>query len=297
MDDPVQQPAGWWLDAVIREERRGELLRAYDLADRGLEEHPGDLALQHRAVLALARTGATERAARFFSEFGLDRVLDEDVAALGARIAKDKALASEGPERRGAAARAAKMYDAIYARTGGYYPAINAATLSLVAGDLTRSRALAAEVLGILAASGEGSYYAAATDAEARLLLGEEPAARVALERAALVNGGDVGALATTRRQLRLICELSGIGIGVLAPLAGPAVVHFCGHRIATAGEAGRFPSSMESSVAAAIAEVVAQQQIGFAYGALASGADILWAEAAAGTRQRAARRSPVRQG
>jgi hypothetical protein len=118
--DLVEGSAGWWLEAVVREERRGELLSAYDLVERGLEEHPGDLALQHRGVLVLARTGATARAAKWFSEFGLDKMPDEDIAALGARIAKDEALASHDPERRDAAARAAALYGAIYARTGGY---------------------------------------------------------------------------------------------------------------------------------------------------------------------------------
>jgi len=29
-----------WLEAVLRSERRGELLTAFDLAERGLVEHP-----------------------------------------------------------------------------------------------------------------------------------------------------------------------------------------------------------------------------------------------------------------
>ena len=45
------------------------------------------------------------------------------MAALRARIAKDVALAASGPERRREAARAAALYGAIFARTGGYYPA------------------------------------------------------------------------------------------------------------------------------------------------------------------------------
>ena len=54
----------WWLEAVLDQERRGELLAAFDLAERGLSEYPDDVRLKHRAVLALARTGATAEAAR-----------------------------------------------------------------------------------------------------------------------------------------------------------------------------------------------------------------------------------------
>src|ERR1700674_6143569 len=86
---PQEQTAAWWLDAVKFEERRGESLSAFDLAERGLAEHPDDPWLKHRAVLALARTGATEEAARRFEQYGLAAVPDEDIAALRARIAKD----------------------------------------------------------------------------------------------------------------------------------------------------------------------------------------------------------------
>ena len=106
------QTAAWWLEEVRREERRGELLTAFDLAERGLAEHPDDIGLKHRAVLVLARAGATEEAARHFEVYGLGGFAndDEDVAALRARIAKDVALGSDGPARTREAARAAELY-------------------------------------------------------------------------------------------------------------------------------------------------------------------------------------------
>lgn len=47
------RPASAWLAAVRESERRGELLAAYDIAERGLERYPDDVPLKHRAVLAL----------------------------------------------------------------------------------------------------------------------------------------------------------------------------------------------------------------------------------------------------
>jgi hypothetical protein len=268
-----------WLEAVRGEERRGELLGAFDLAERGLAEHPDDLRLKHRAVLALARAGATEEASKRIALYGLDEVQDEDVAALRARLAKDRALSQEGEAQRRGAMYAAELYAQVFARTGGYYPAINAATLSLVAGDATKSRELAAGVLQILT-SGEDSYYAAATRAEAELLVGRPEAAREALELASTLHERDYGALATTRRQLRMICEILGVEEDLLSPLAGPGVVHFCGHQISAAGAAGRFPAEAEARVAEGIARVLDGHRVGYAFGALAGGADILWAEA-----------------
>jgi class 3 adenylate cyclase len=266
-----------WLDAVRHAGRRGELLSAVDLAEQGLAEHPDEIWLEHAAVLALARAGATGEAARRFERYALEASAEEDVAALGARIAKDLALADSGPARRELAIEARDRYQAIFERTGGYYPAVNAATLSLVADEPERARELARTVLGVVAGDGDGSYYAAASAGEAYLLLGDEAGARAALVRAAALNGGDHGALATTRRQLRLVCELSGIDDGLLAPLAGPGVVHFCGHRIAAGG---RFPPEAEAAVGELIEAEVAREPVGYAYGALASGSDILWAEA-----------------
>ena len=269
--------ASSWLDAMRVAERRGELLAAVDIADRGLVEHPDDLSLRHRSVLALARAGATAEAAKRFERYGLAASTDEDIAALEARLAKDEALAKSGAERTRAAGRARDLYDAVFSRTGGYYPAINAGSLSLVAGEPERSRVLARAALERVGASGEDSYFTAATEAEAHLLLGDEAAAAAALERAAQRHEGDYVGLASTRRQLRLLCELTGTTTDVLAPLAGPAVVHFCGHRIA---ENGRFPSSSEPAIADRIDDEVVRHQPGYAYGSLANGADILWAEA-----------------
>jgi hypothetical protein len=56
---PASTSPEQWLAAVREAERRGELLSAFDLAERGLAEYPEDIWLKHRAVLALAsrRTG------------------------------------------------------------------------------------------------------------------------------------------------------------------------------------------------------------------------------------------------
>jgi Tetratricopeptide Repeats-Sensor len=267
------------LAAVADAERRGELLAAVDLAEQGLEEHPGEPELQYRAVLALARAGSTEQAALRFEEYGLREVGTEDVLALEARIAKDVALAAGGEERRLLALRSAALYAQAFAATGGYYPAINAATLMLVGGNVEASRTLARTALERLHETGEHDYFAAATEAEARLLLGEAGAAREALERAAELHGGDYGAVSTTRRQLRLVCERAGIEPELLSALAGPRVLHYCGHRIVADGS-GPFRPEDEETVAGAIRAELDRRPAAYAYGSLANGADILAAEA-----------------
>ncbi len=262
-----------------REERRGELLAAVDLAERGLAEYPSNVALKHLAVLTLARAGATGEAVRRFADYRLAAIDDEDIAALRARLAKDSALSEHRSTRRRRAARAAELYGAVFQRTGGYYPAINAATMWLIAGDAQRSRELASTVLGLLAANDGESYWAAATAAEAMLLLGRSAGARGAIEQAAARHGGDYGALASTRRQLRLICEALALDAEMLRPLAGPGVAVFCGHRIGGPEKRGALPPEAEPRVAAGIARALERHSPRYGYGALAGGADILWAE------------------
>jgi class 3 adenylate cyclase len=269
-----------WLELVRHQERRGELLAACDLANRGLEEHPSDVDLAYRAVLALARTGATSEAERRFTELGLASVDSEDTAALGARIEKDRALAAAGDERPSLAARAASSYQRIADRYRSYFPAINAATLRLVSGDAGAARTFATEALELVDRSGEDSYYAAATRAEAELLIGDLSGAQTALERAAALHDGDYGALSTTRRQLRLICDLTGLDTALLTALAGPAVAFYCGHMMSGTDGRGRPRGIDETDAAAHIADALAAKPVTFAYGSLAGGGDILWAEA-----------------
>ena len=275
----MSEPVEAWIDAITAAERRGEPLAAFDLAERGLEAHATNIWLQHRAVLALARAGSTLEAERRFVAYGLADVDDEDVQALGARIAKDVALATSGPGRSAAAARAGDLYQAIYDRTGGYYPGVNAATMMLVCGSTRDARMMAEEVLAGLEREDAESYYVAATQAESLLVLGRADDARHALARAAALNAGDHSARATTRRQLRLVCEISGVDDELLSEIAGPSVVHYCGHRI-QAADGSRFSASDEKLVATRIAKVLDRDAPGFAYGSLASGADIMWAEA-----------------
>jgi len=276
----MPEPREAWVDAVSAAERRGELLVAFDLAERGLEEYPDDVWLRHRAVLALARSGATDEAQRRFDAYGLASVDEADPQALQARIAKDLALATKGVERREEARRAAELYAGIFERTGWSYPGLNAATLMLVAGAADEARQLDERVLAAAEGEDQEDYYVAATEAEALLVLGRIAEARLALERTAALHGGDYGALSTTRRQLRLICRESGLDEEILAVIAGPSVVHYCGHRVAPVGGEGRFPAEAEPLVRAWIVAEIERDRPGFAYGSLASGADILFAEA-----------------
>src|SRR5882762_1246760 len=105
------------LDAIRSAMARGELLQAYDLAERALIDSPGSAQLRYAAVLALARAGATRHARTEFRVL-LGDIVDEsgasalqnEVASLDARITKDEGLAARGASRHRLLADAADHY-------------------------------------------------------------------------------------------------------------------------------------------------------------------------------------------
>ncbi len=299
---PRSRTAVDWLAAARRYEREGELFQAYDIAMQGLARFPRDFPLKHRAVSCLASIQATAQATELFEKLGLnlaDSAIAElpaavrmDVPCQWARLRKDAALNEAGEARRVGFREAAELYERCYRREAAsgnaeaYYPAINAATLWLLADHRSAADGLAREVLaGLAARPGTPSYYELVSAAEARLILGEVDAARALMvrARAAVTRGADADyrALASTIRQLRLVVGANRLDPSVLAALAPPLVLHYCGHLIAAPGAPGRFPADQERRVRDQIERQLAAMDIGFAYGSLAAGADILFAEAA----------------
>ena len=280
------------IDAARAALARGDVILAYDAASEVLQADPADLDARYIAALALVRAGARERARLAIDDLhaalaGASDVrpgLREDAEALEGRLAKELALAAKGPERAELAATAAKLYEAVADRYDRYFTCINAATLWLVAGDAARARALAERARALVRASDEpgDEYWRAATDAEAALVLGDIDGGQAALDIAARAGAGDVAARAVTARQLRLLCQTTGLDTGILDALALPGVLHFCGHRVTTDPEkAGGFAAADEPAVTAAVHDFFRGRSFDGAYGALACGADIVIAEAA----------------
>lgn len=270
-----------YADQVGDLQRQSEYLQAFDLATTARASFPDDRRLQHQLVLCLARLGATERANARFRELQLDKVEDdEEILALAARLQKDAAFALPVARRGAQLATAAKAYERAYHQGGGgYFPAINVASLHFMAdaGDVALEWASLADRL----AAADPSYYGLATRAEAAVLRSDHATARDFLSRAAEVSTDDFAARRTTSRQIGRIMRHQGQDAGpILAPLAPPMVVHFCGHLVAPAGSGGRFPANEIPRVREAIIQVLQDRNIRFGVGSLAAGADILIAEA-----------------
>lgn len=228
-------------------------------------------------ILARARSGALDLAWRLFVEGGFDALVDDEAAlSVKGRLLKGQAARTRGEARQRLLLDSADAYARSAALGGGSYPLINAATLSLLAGDGERAGDLARQVLGHLEShpdEPETPYYLAATQAEALLLLGRTEDARRAFADAVALAPRAWEDHASTLRQFALILATTGKDATWLQGFQPPRSLHFGGHMSFRA--AGR-----EDSLMSRIASVLESEHIGFGYGALAAGADILVAEA-----------------
>ena len=252
---------------------RGDLLGAYDGVVR--RDDIAHQELNYLEVLTLARLGDTERGLRLYGDYNLAGMGDVDSLSLKARLLKDQAFAAEGLPEPVALEAACRLYAAVYRRTRSSYPAINAATLALIAGRSRLAASLAREVVRETAPELRKGYFALATLAEALVVLGDHDGATAALSRAMQAPDADVGARSTTALQLQRLASALGPSEGLaklMALIAPPRVAMFCGNIFV--GD-----PALEGVLAEQVDALIVREKVGFAYGALAAGSDILIAE------------------
>jgi len=134
---------------------------------------------------------------------------------------------------------------------------------------------LARAVARQCAADNRSDYFSLATHAEALVILGDFAGARAALARAIVAPDAGAGARSTTVLQLQRLAaasdDPSGIR-GLLDLVRPPKVAMFCGNIFVADAE-------LEARLAAEVAALLKREAVGFGYGALAAGSDILIAE------------------
>jgi class 3 adenylate cyclase len=273
-----------WARTIRDVEGTGDYFQAFELARKAIAAFPEDEQLKYMAVRSLARSGAAERALELFDQFGLKNTVDLDIQMLRAGLVKDLGLRARTTERWALLRDSASLYEKVYDASGDHFPAANAATLYVIAGAADRARDWARRTLRACDAAQADSemekYYRAASRAEANLVLGNTAAAEEALAEANRYAKTRLALRAGTRRQLRLLCQALSIDPALLQPITPPAVIHFTGHMIDPPNVRGRFPPEVEHSVAQAVAARLDRLAVGFAYGSLSCGSDLLFAEA-----------------
>ncbi len=267
----------------------GEPIFAYDVLREGLGVWPEDVRLRQLLALALARSGATQKANDILLQLNSEGHSDEETLGVLARTYKDLwAQSTDEQQRREKLELAYKFYDEAHDRSSGYYSGINAATMALLLGQRERAIALAKEVreaclqeLKSLPEESEDRYWPVATLGEAALILGEWAEAEDWYGQAAEIGRAKYGELTSTRRNARLIIDyLKGERERIDKYFKIPKVAVFSGHMIDRPNRTqARFPAQLEPLVRDAIRARLLKHGAGFGYASAACGSDIIFLE------------------
>jgi len=260
--------------------RTGDYFRVYDLAISDLETNPNNLHSQYAILLSLARTGANRQARTRLtalldatkSRKDIPPQLAEDFAAMDGRLFKNLALEESGENRRTLAAQSAHRYENAYYIRGGYFPAINAATMWLIADEPEKSRAMAQNALADIGQT-PNEYWPLATAAEAYLLLGEATKARGALAAALASPAVDFANVAVTRRQLATICNKLAVSWPSIDLRPSSVIIHYC------ADGSAELSSSGADELTAKIDQLISGQHVVSAFGTIRNNIELFMTE------------------
>jgi len=260
--------------------RTGDYFRAYDLAISDLEADPNNLYSQYAILLSLARTGANRQArARLTALLNATKSINdippqlaEDFAAMDGRLFKNLAFEESGEKRRALAAQSAHRYENAFSIRGGYFPAINAATMWLIADEPEKSRAMARNALTDVGQT-PNEYWPLATAAEAYLLLGEETKARGALAAALASPAVDFSNVAVTRRQLATICDKLAVSWPAIDLPSSSVIIHYC------ADGSAELSLSDADELTAKIDQLISDQHLVSAFGTIRNNVELFMTE------------------
>ncbi len=266
---------------------QGEPLLAYDVITAGLTTWPKDVRLRQLQGLALARSGATERANAILEDLRQEAQTAEETLGMLGRTYKDLAArAGLGSQREEYLKRAAETYGEAYQATGGYWSGINAATTTLLVGEKARACELAGKVreqcLKEVADPSGDSYWELAALGEAALICRDWSEAGQWYARAAEQGKDRFGDIDSSRRNARLILQYWNEDPGWIDKyLRVPSVIVFAGHMIDGPDRSDpRFPREIENAVAKEIEQKIEMLKPGFGFSSAACGSDILFLEA-----------------
>lgn len=228
------------------------------------------------AIITAARAGSIGYASALFTAGGwAERKTDPAALATRARLLKDAALRAVAPERQGLLLAAAEAYGLADSVRPQPYTRINQASMHFLAGNRALACSIAQDLLDWMAGAAdlaETPYFIAATRAEAQLLCGDFGAATQALRSAVAADPDGWSDRASTLRQFALILVATSADARWLDEFRPPCSLNFAGHLGVAPAQADDLRASVD--------DWLADHAIGFGFGALAAGADIVIAEA-----------------
>jgi len=246
--------------------------RAQDLLLNG-----ADLRIKQLYALSLSKSGVPEAAQEYLETIIREHPDDPETMGILGSIYKELFKKNQSSKY---AILARDTYDRNFQLTRSYYTGINAASMSMLAGQSRRGKEIAQEVLSVLT-NVENDFWEAATQAEALLLLKERPKAVEAYLHARKLATTDWGKINSVYNQLWLLKHYLPVPNEIIKAFSPPVVVAFVGHMIDHPSRIHkRFPPELEADVRNALLNALKTMNAKIGYCSLACGGDILFAEA-----------------
>ena len=232
---------------------------------------------------SLAQTGQSGRARLVLMDLLSRGNVTCDILSLVGRTFKETWLRTKSTDALSAAIAAYQK--AVGHAPADPFPAINAASLSLLAGNVASARELANHAVRLCQKSQrakDDDRWRDATLGEAHLCLGDFDKAREHYAKV-IAAGMDVRERCSARRHARILLEHLGQDIHTLDDCFGaPTVIVFSGHMVDrphSLPSERRFPRELESAVASEIGRALAISVPAIGFSSAAAGSDILFLE------------------
>ncbi len=235
-----------------------------------------NIRLQQLYALATSKSGMPGLAQEFLEKTFTQHPNDAETAGILAGIYK---LLFKQTENSDFAIKSRDTYLANFTSTGSYYTGINAATMSVIAGQARKGREVAQLVIEKLGDTAD--FWEVATLGEAHLLTKSHDKAVDFYLKARTLAGTDWGKVSSVYEQLWLLKHYMNVPAEILKVFHPPTVMAFVGHMVDHPDRAEpRFPASIQDAMKEGIRSAIKSQKGAIGYCSLACGGDILFAEA-----------------
>ena len=266
-------------------DKAGQAMFAHDILEEGMHYFPENLRLIQLFGLSSIKCGFLLKARDLLTGLMKSGHEDEETLAILGRVYKEMwILTDNAGTDHPHFVRSKNLYLKSFMKNRGYYSGINAASLSLLAGERETAEKLARNVLKIctelIKSTSSHDYWVYATIGEACALLGRREGSVNYYNRAKHLVGVNLADIASMRRQLNLLSRVTPIAAEVLDNLRIPPVIAFTGHMIDHPDrESPRFPALLEDEVTRRIADALDDLGGQIGYASAASGSDIIFLE------------------
>lgn len=255
---------------------QGRYLEARAASDKFIVSNESLEAKQLHA-LALSKSGELLSAVEFFEPVHQDHAQDPETAGIMGGIYKELFRQTKDQKY---AIFSRDAYLNSFNATAHYYPGINAATMSAVAGKFQKGREIAQQVLAVLPNT-VTDFWELVTVAEAKLIVKDARGAAEIYFKALKLAGANWGNINSVYNQLWLLNHYLRVPSEILKAYGPPVVIVLVGHMIDHPQRpTPRFANELAPTVKAELATIIKTHNAKIGYTSLACGSDILFAEA-----------------